>query len=255
MSNVEIERRGAVAIVRLNRPDRGNALDGRLPAELRTVVEELGRDSTVRGIVLTGAGRLFCAGGDIETLFEWRELDVDGRTDKYRGSQTLVTALQSSPVHVVAAINGPAAGAGVDIALACDLRVATPGASFTAAFASVGLVPDLGGSWFLARRLKTLDSLRFLLGGRRLSAADTVELGLVDCIAEDDELLSTACALIDELTTNVPRPVLTETLFAIRGAAQHDLDTSMGLAARAQATLMSTEEHEERISAFLTNTR
>jgi len=254
-SSVEIERRGSFAIVRLNRPDRGNSLDEIAPAELRDAVNEAGQNPDLRGIVLTGNGRLFCAGGDINTLLAWRELDLDGRTEKYRGSQQLTMALQACPVPVVAALNGPAAGAGVDLALACDLRVAVSGASFTAAFAAVGLVPDLGGSWFLARRLGRVDALRFLLGGHRLSASEAVELGLIDRLAPSEQLLSAACDLIEELTANVSRPVLSETLLAIRGAGQHDLETSLELAAGAQARLMSTPEHVERVAAFLSNAR
>lgn len=254
-SNVQVERCGSAAIVRLNRPERGNSLDGEQPGKIRAAVVELARDEAVRGIVLTGNGRLFCAGGDIETLADWRDLDLEGRTGKYLGSQGLVLALQDCPVPVVAALNGPAAGAGVDLALAADLRIAVPTASMTAAFSAVGLVPDLGGSWFLARHLGRMDALSFLLGGRRLSSSDAADLGLVDRIVPEEDLIDTACALIEELTANVDRVVVAETLRALRGADQHDLKTSMSLAASAQAHLMATPEHEERIAAFLSNAR
>ncbi|MGW1681583.1 enoyl-CoA hydratase/isomerase family protein [Saccharopolyspora sp. NPDC002376] len=253
MSTVEIERRDSVGVVRLNRPERGNALDSTMPTGVRSAIEELGSDTAVSGIVLTGAGRLFCAGGDISTLLEWRELDLDGRTGKYLASQELVHAMKACPIPIIAAVNGAAAGAGVDLALAADLRIIADTASFTAAFASVGLVPDLGGSWFLARTIGVPHALRFLLAGQRMSAAEALEKGVVDQVVEGEMLLPTACEVIAELTAQVPRQVVTETLLAVRGAVGQDLATSMSLAARSQARLMSSPEHEERVAAFLSS--
>lgn len=250
---VQIERRGPVMVLRLNRPDRGNTLDDQVTRELCTWLSSAGADDEIRGVVITGAGRLFCAGGDVGTLAAWRELDTAGRVEKYRDSQRVVDALQRCPIPVVAALNGAAAGAGVDLALACDLRIAASGASLTAAFASVGLVPDLGGSWFLAKSVSRRTALEFLLGGRKMPAERAVDAGLIDQVVGSEELLDTACALIDDLTRGVPRQVLAETLFALRGASQHDLKTSMAAAAQAQAHLMSTPEHEARIAAFLSN--
>ncbi|KQY63494.1 enoyl-CoA hydratase/isomerase family protein [Nocardioides sp. Soil796] len=253
---MEIERRGAIAVLRLNRPSRGNTLDGEVTADLSAAVQQAGSNPEVRGIVVTGTGRLFCAGGDVSTLAEWGQLDHASRVAKYRGSQELVKTLQACPIPVVAALNGSAAGAGVDLALACDIRVAVPTASLTAAFATVCLVPDLGGSWFLARRIGRHQALRFLLGGHKLPAGEALELGLVDrVVGPDEELMDTACDVVLELVENVPAPVLAESLLALRGADQHDLETSMDRAAQAQARLMSTPEHEERIAAFLTAAR
>lgn len=251
MSTVGLERSGAVGVVRLDRPDRGNALSGTTPAEIRAGIEELGADPDVSGIVITGAGRLFCAGGDVETLLEWRDLDLEGRAAKYRASQEAIHAMKACPVPVVAAVNGAAAGAGVDLALAADLRVASSTASFTASFAAVGLVPDLGGSWSLTRSVGIAKALRFFLSGDRIGAADALEMGLVDRVVDADDLLAAAYEAIDAITHGVPRPVVTETLAAVRGAVHQDLATSMDLAAHAQARLMSSPDHEERIAAFM----
>lgn len=255
MVSVRVERSGQVAIARLNRPDAGNALDAETIAELFAAIDDAGADPDVRGLVLTGAGRIFCAGGDIGMLDQWRRLDLPGRTAKYDHSQGLVRALQACPVPVVAALNGSAAGAGTDLALACDLRVAASGASLSAGFAAVGLVPDLGGSWFLAQRLGRLEALRFLLAGSRLSADRAAELGLIDQVVPGEDLLAGACDLIGELTASASREVVTETLLALRGAHQHDLEASLGRAASVQARLMSTPDHQERVAAFLARAR
>lgn len=255
MSTVSLERLGSVGVVRLDRPGRGNALSGATPAEIRAAIEEFGSDPDVSGVVITGTGRLFCAGGDLQTLLEWRDLDLDGRAANYRASQEAIHAMKACQVPVVAAVNGPAAGAGVDLALAADLRVASSKASFTAAFAGVGLVPDLGGSWSLTRTVGIAKALRFLLSGDRIGAEDALEMGLVDQVVEPDDLMAVACTAIDAITGGVPRAVVTETLAAVRGALHQDLTTSMELAAHAQARLMSSREHQERIAAFMSAAR
>ncbi|WP_228001527.1 enoyl-CoA hydratase/isomerase family protein [Nocardia australiensis] len=248
---VETERLGGIGIVRLNRPDRGNALTGSMPREICEAIEELGSDESVAGVVLTGAGRLFCAGGDAATLLEWRSLDLEDRVEQFTKSQEVVLAIRACPVPVVAAINGPAAGAGVDLALACDLRIAADTSSFTAAFAAVGLVPDLGGSWSLSRLVGESRALHFLLSGERLSATDALNAGMVDQVVEGGELIKAASTTVEQITGAVPRSVVTETLLALRGAAVQSLATSMQHAARAQARLMTTAEHQERIAAYL----
>lgn len=253
MSTVGLERSDAIGVVRLDRPERGNALSGTTPGEIRDAIEELGSDPTVSGIVITGAGRLFCAGGDIETLLEWRDLDLEGRAANYLASQEAIHAMKACPVPIVAAVNGAAAGAGVDLALAADLRVASTKASFTAAFAAVGLVPDLGGSWSMTRSVGISKALQFFLSGDRLSAEEALEMGLVDRVVEPDDLIAAAGEAIDAITSRAPRPVVTETLAAVRGAVHQDLATSMNLAAHAQARLMSSPEHEERIAAFMSS--
>lgn len=255
MQGLTIRRRDSVGIIGISRPEQGNALDDALPGAIGDAVEDLGADPEIRGIVLTGEGRFFCVGGDVSTLVEWRDLDLDARIGRYTTSQQVVHTMKACPVPVVAAVNGPAAGAGVDLALAADVCIAAHAASFTAAFAKVGLVPDLGGSWFLARRLGLAEAAKFLLRGERLSATDAREAGFVDQVVDDDSLLTAACAVIDDLTATCSRPAVTETLLALRGAPSHDLQTSMHLAAQAQARLMSTPEHEERVAAFLTSSR
>ena len=248
---METETLDGVGLIRLNRPERGNALSESMPAEIRQAIQDLGSDESVRGIVITGTGRLFCAGGDAETLLSWRDLDEDARVGRFTNSQEVVAAIRVCPVPVVAAINGPAAGAGVDLALACDMRVGADTASFTAAFAAVGLVPDLGGSWLLARLLGVSQALRFLLSGERVDADQARTLGLLDEVAEGPVLVKIARRIIEQVTGSNPRSVVRETLYAVRGAIDHDLATSMQRAARIQAELMTTPEHQARIAAYL----
>jgi 2-(1,2-epoxy-1,2-dihydrophenyl)acetyl-CoA isomerase len=247
---VGIERRGSSAIVRLQRPDRGNALDASLPPALAAAIEQVGEEPDVTGVVLTGLGRFFCTGGDMATLADWHRLDVEERAQRFLAAQVIVEALRRCPVPVVAAVNGPAAGAGVDLALAADLRVAVSTATFTAAFAGVGLVPDLGGSWFLTRRLGRSGALRFLLG-ETVEAQRALDLGLVDLVVEERDLLSAARRMLDRMASETTREALSETLFAVRNAEMQELPASLAAAARAQAELMGTEGHRERVAAFL----
>ena len=241
----------SVAVIRLRRPERGNSLDEATVSSLLEDIAAASQDLSVTGIVLTGEGRFFCAGGDIATLAAWHQLSVGERVEKFIATQRLVHSMLHCPVPIVAALNGPAAGAGVDLALAADARVAVHSATLIAAFASVGLVPDLGGSWFLTRRLGVTRALQFYLGGGRLSAEEAVELGLVGSVVEDTELMSTATGLLERLTKGIPRETIAQTLFAVRGAASQDLSVSLAQAARAQSELMATEAHRERVATFL----
>lgn len=251
MSAIETRRVGSVAVVELNRPERGNALTGTMPREIGEAVTALGADTAISGIVLTGAGRLFCVGGDAETLLDWRELSLPDRADRFTDAQSVVHALRACPVPVVAAINGPAAGAGVDLAAVCDMRVAADSASFTAAFAAVGLVPDLGGSWTLPRLIGRRHALAFLLGGEKFRADDALRIGLVDEVVPAAEVVGAATRAVATMCGDLPRSVITETLLAVRSADVDDLASSLIQAAQTQARLMAAAEHQERIAAYL----
>jgi len=188
MSVVLAERQDAVLVVTLNRPDRMNALDPELIDTL-TAAWDQARDPEIRAVVITGAGRGFCAGADLRRS--------DGGPARPGGLRTsynpMVLALSALEKPVVAAVNGPAAGAGLALALAADIRVAAPTARFVPAFARIGVVPDAGGSWFAVRALGYSAAFEWLSSARELSADDALSRGLVAEVVEADELL--ACAL------------------------------------------------------------
>jgi 2-(1,2-epoxy-1,2-dihydrophenyl)acetyl-CoA isomerase len=189
------ERRDAVLIVTMNRAGRLNALTDEMRRTLSDILGEARTDGTVRAMVLTGAGRAFCSGADLRAPEP--EVDESGEPIRERGRPryTWVEEFHQMPVPVVAAVNGPAAGAGMGLALACDVRVMAEGTFLLPAFAARGLTADTGVSWMLPRLAGTGRALRWLWDAERIPAADAKEAGLVEIVVPDDVVLSEAIAL------------------------------------------------------------
>src|SRR5947208_4849519 len=175
MAEVETSRDGSVLTITLNRPDVLNALNGAMHKALAAALKEA-RDAEVRAVVLTGAGRGFCVGQDL-TEFQEAAGDIAGRLrETYHPNVRAIRALEKP---VFAAVNGAAAGAGLSLACACDIRIAADAASFVPAFVSIGLVPDSGGSFFIGRLLGPARAFEWMGSGRRLTAAEAHGWGLV----------------------------------------------------------------------------
>src|SRR5690348_6117050 len=188
---VRVERDGAVATVVLNRPQAMNAQTRASRRELIARLRELSRDASVRAVVLTGEGRAFCAGQDLR-----EENALDDVANVVRETYApIITHLTEMPKPTIAAVNGAAAGAGLSIALACDLRIMSSSAVLMMAFSNIGLVPDSGGSWFLARTVGYNRALELAITGRRIAAEEALSLGLVEQVVEPDALRSTAAEL------------------------------------------------------------
>lgn len=246
-----VEREGAVATVRMNNPSKLNALSATLTRELIDALEALGRDGDVRAIALTGEGRGFSSGADLTTLQEPYLRGERPRLSLFlEGYNRLIPLLSEAPKPVVASINGVAAGAGMSLALACDLRVASDDASFSSAFVKIGLIPDSGACWFLPRTIGVARALELAITGDRIDAATALDIGLVnrvvraaDLEAETRalatrlaELPTTAIALIKRIFSESPRMTLRETL-----------DREAVLQDEAGAT----DDHLEGVLAFL----
>jgi 2-(1,2-epoxy-1,2-dihydrophenyl)acetyl-CoA isomerase len=245
MAEVEVGRDGAVMTITLNRPDVLNALDAAMHAGLR---EALGAAAApdVRAVVLTGAGRGFCVGQD---LAEFRDMpDVGaGLQERYHPNVRAIRALEKP---VLAAVNGAAAGAGLSLACACDLRIAADSASFVPAFINIGLVPDAGGAYFLQRILGTPRAFELMSSGRRLSAAEAHAWGLVSEVVETAELPGRAAELAATYAALPTRGVaLTKRLFD--AAERASLDETLELEARLQTEATGTEDFAEGVAAFL----
>jgi 2-(1,2-epoxy-1,2-dihydrophenyl)acetyl-CoA isomerase len=188
-ADVLVERDGAVGVITINRPARLNAVTPEIGDVLRSAFLELEQDSQIRAVVLTGAGRGFCAGADIS-----------GETGNARevllhSWNPLVKTMQSLELPIIAAVNGVAAGAGVSLALACDLRVAAKSARFQLSFAKIGLMPDAGLTWLLPRVIGLGRANELALLGRNLSASEAREWGLVNQLSEDGNALSDAVTM------------------------------------------------------------
>jgi 2-(1,2-epoxy-1,2-dihydrophenyl)acetyl-CoA isomerase len=245
-STHRVERDGAVATVTLDRPD---ALNAQTRASRRALVRELralSADGDVRCVVLTGAGRAFCAGQDLREQGALENVDQMIRETYVPIIETLI----DMPKPVVAALNGAAAGAGLSIALACDVRYMAEDAVLMMAFSNIALVPDCGGSWLLPRTVGYARAFELAATGRRVHAAEALALGLVQRVLSRSELLPAVHAVAAELAAR-PTLALGWTKRLLRTAEQGSLADVMELEAQLQAAAVRTHDHAEGVAAFL----
>jgi len=198
---VRVERKGGVATIRMNRPERLNAYNAEMADSLLAAALSVSADPSVRCVVLTGAGKAFSAGGDVETFAAFEEEGPAKFMGMAIGLHALIATLRRAPKPVVAAVNGVAAGAGFSMALACDVAVATASARFTLGYQNIGLSPDGGMTFFLARALGTQRAMEMTLFSKVLPAARAAEWGLVQQIFPDAEFASGVEALADRLAS------------------------------------------------------
>lgn len=246
MAEVETTREGAVLTIALNRPDKLNAFDGAMHAAFAAALKEAG-DAEVRAVVLTGAGRGFCVGQDLAELREG-ERDVAGLLRSRWNRHVL--GLRGLEKPVLAAVNGAAAGAGLSLACACDVRVAADSAAFVPAFVNVGLVPDTGGSWLVPQLLGYARAFEWMGSGRKIGADEALAWGLVsEVVAADQALARTQerAAVLAALPTRAL--ALTKRLF--ERASTTPLADQLELEAQLQAAATRTEDFAEGIAAFL----
>jgi 2-(1,2-epoxy-1,2-dihydrophenyl)acetyl-CoA isomerase len=244
---VRVETQDGVRVVTLNRPDVLNAVNAQLGAELAEALREAGRATEVRCVVLTGAGRGFCAGADL------REpgLGQTGVGDLVRTRyNTLVTRIRTMEKPVIAAVNGVAAGAGCNLALAADLRVASDRASFIEVFSRVGLIPDSGGTWLLPRLVGTARALEMMFLAESVDASAAERLGLVNRVVPHDELMPRAMDWAARLAKG-PTRAYGLTKRAVNRASHVDLAEALEYEAQIQEVAGRTKDHREGVAAFL----
>jgi 2-(1,2-epoxy-1,2-dihydrophenyl)acetyl-CoA isomerase len=246
MADVETSREGAVLTITLNRPDVLNAFNKAMHDALAAALKDA-RDSGVRAVVVTGAGRGFCVGQD---LIEFREAPGD-IADRLRGSyHPNIHAIRALEKPVIASVNGAAAGAGLSLATACDLRIAADSATFVPAFINIGLVPDSGGTCFIARLLGSARAFEWMTSGRRLTAAEAHQWGLVSEVVEADRLAERTAERAAELAAMPTRAIgMTKRLFD--AASTSSLDEQLELEAQLQSAATQTEDFREGVTAFL----
>jgi 2-(1,2-epoxy-1,2-dihydrophenyl)acetyl-CoA isomerase len=242
--------REAVATITMNRPDAMNSLTAAMRAELLVSVERARDDGSVRAVVLTGAGRGFCAGQDLREHADRLERDL-GLDDAVRKHYNpIVRAITSMGKPVVAAVNGVAAGAGASLAFACDFRLVAEKAKFAMAFTGIGLAPDSGASWTLQRLVGPGRARELLMLGDVVDAGRALELGLVSRIVPGEELLAAARELAVRLAQG-PTLAYAATKRALDFAATHSLSESLDLEADLQDECVATADHANATSAFL----
>jgi 2-(1,2-epoxy-1,2-dihydrophenyl)acetyl-CoA isomerase len=246
MAEVETDRDGSVLTITLNRPDVLNALNGAMHEALAAALKEA-RDAEIRAVVLTGAGRGFCVGQDL-TEFSETPRDIGDRLRA--GYHPNVLAIRALEKPVIAAVNGAAAGAGMSIACACDLRIASDAAVFVPAFVNIGLVPDSGGTFFVTRLLGYARAFEWLSSGRRLSAAEAHAWGLASEVVAADGLAARAAELAAELAA-LPTRAIGMTKRLLDRAGGSSLEEQLEWEAQLQTAAVQSEDFREGVAAFL----
>jgi 2-(1,2-epoxy-1,2-dihydrophenyl)acetyl-CoA isomerase len=248
MTDVRLEIADRVATITLDRPDALNALTIGMKGELLAAFRTVARDRAIRAVVLTGAGRAFCAGQDLKERLasDAPPLAVEVR-ERYN---PIVRAMRDLDQPIVGAINGVAAGAGASLALACDLRVAAEAATFALAFGRIGLVPDSGATWFLPRLVGQAKAAELALLSEPLSAAEAERWGLVSRVVPTDRVLEEARAMALRLAALAP-VALALTKHALDRSWGRDLPTALEDEAYLQGIAGATQDHAEGLAAFL----
>lgn len=240
---------GAVTTVTMNRPASLNSMTATMAAELLAALDRAAADRSVRCVVLTGAGRGFCAGQDLAELSAGPQPPDLGAllAASYR---PLVARIRSMPVPLVAAVNGVAAGAGASLALACDIVVAAESASFIQAFARIGLIPDAGGTWLLPRLVGRARACGLAMLGDPLGAGEAERIGLIWRCASDDEFDGDVAALAARLAS-MPTAAMVAIRESLDATAALDLLAAFDVEAEWQSRLGAAHDHREGVTAFV----
>jgi 2-(1,2-epoxy-1,2-dihydrophenyl)acetyl-CoA isomerase len=244
---VLVANQGAVRTLTLNRPAALNSFTLAMHGELMAALEAAAADATVRALVITGAGRGFCAGQDLADPAMGQGADIAAVVERHY--KPLALRVRSMPVPVIAAVNGVAAGAGANFALCCDIVIAARGASFIQAFSKIGLVPDCGGTWLLPRLVGRSRALALAMTGDKLPAEMAERFGLIWQCVDDAALADTAMALAAKLS-QMPSKALAETRRLIDESMPMALGDALSAEARTQGTLGQAADFAEGVTAF-----
>ena len=241
-----------VALITLNRPAALNSFTKQLHRELGEAFDKAEANPQTRAIVITGAGRGFCAGAD---LSEFDFAAGEGLKDRANPGPIIDQAFNPTTRRItnlrmptICAVNGVAAGAGASLVMACDIAIAAPGASFIQAFSKIGLVPDSGGSWFLPQRIGLARALALAMTGDKLSAAQAKDFGMIWDVQNDP--LAAALMLANKLA-NMPTKALVATRHLLRNAQSHTLDQQLDIERDEQSRMGYTQDYIEGVTAFL----
>jgi enoyl-CoA hydratase/carnithine racemase len=254
---VELHVEGGIATLRLNRPEKRNAINDAMRAKFIAALERVAADDGVRALVLTGAGKGFCAGGDVEAMA--KRLDAPAGEVAYTGwsrqqrvhrAQTL---LHNLPVPTIAAVNGAASGLGADTALACDFVVASTEASFAWAYVHRGLVSDGGGMYLLPRRVGLAKAKELIFSGRKIDAQEALALGVADRLSAPEALLHDAYDWARELTAG-SRTAIALGKTILNKSFEQAIDETFAQGSLAQAACYTSGEHRDSVVAFLQKT-
>ena len=242
---------GPIATIRLNRPEKLNAFGGPMRDEILDALDSVAADDRIRILIVTGEGRGFSAGGDIHHLKELRDSkDEAGFRALLAKGQMITRRMRGLSKPVIAAVNGPCAGAGFSFALGCDIRIASDAATFGPTFALIGLHPDWGGSWFLPRTVGTAKACELIFRGTMISAQEAEKIGLVNRVVAHEELMPAVLDLAGKMASNPPG-VLRLAKESIYRSVTTDLETAFARENEVQLECFYSEDFLEGLTAFV----
>ncbi|HEV7920874.1 MAG TPA: enoyl-CoA hydratase-related protein [Thermoanaerobaculia bacterium] len=248
MSSINSETRERVTTITLNRPEKLNAFGGTMREELLAALRAAEADPATRAIVITGAGRAFCAGGDVDFM---SGLQQAGDVERFRtlldAGRDIVTTIVEMPKPVIAAVNGVAAGAGCNLALACDYRIAAESARLGETFVRIGLHPDWGGTWLLPRLVGRGRAFELMATGRIVDAAEALSMGMVDRVVAD--LAAETEKLARAIAAGPPGPIA-DLKRALRASERNDIRAQLDLEAEHQLRAFRSRDAAEGMAAF-----
>lgn len=243
--------RDRIATLTLNRPDRLNALGDTLRDDLYDAVTKAAADPDVRVVVITGAGRGFCSGGDVKSMSEREQAGSPPPAEPAMPIRDrVILAMRDCPKPVIAAVNGAAAGAGMNLALACDIRIASTAAKFSQAFVKRGLTPDWGGSWFLPRIVGAAKASELIFTGDTIDAAEAMGLGIVNAVVAPEALMGKTYELARKIADGPPVAIQLAKR-AIHHNQDVDLRAGLEFETFTQGICRQTEDSKEGVKAFL----
>lgn len=251
-SNITLTLNGAIARLTLNRPGKLNSLDDQTNQELFAALDAVNESSSARVLIITGAGRAFCAGQDLaDPAMQVREGQLPDIGDVVeKNFKPLVLRLQNLRMPTIAAVNGVAAGGGASLAFACDITVATESAYFLQAFSRIGLSPDTGGTWFLPQRVGMARAIGLAMLAEKLPAAQAAEWGLIWEVLKDDEFQARIDALAERLAS-MPTKALVRTRQAMLSSTTHTLEQQLSLEGHFVRELGWSADYREGVEAFV----
>ena len=249
--HILVSQADCIATITLNRPDKLNAFIGHMRRDLAEALEHAGSDRSVRVVIVTGAGRGFCAGGDIAFMAElMQRRDAEEFARILGAGRRVITAIRQMTKPVIASINGPASGAGCNLAFACDLRIASNTATFSQSFARVGLHPDWGGTYFLPRLVTPNKACEMFFLGEAIDAAEAARLGIVNQVVAPEDLESATLQLAERLRA-APPIALAAAKHAVYMSEASELEEMLRYETEAQMRCFESDDGHEGVRAFL----
>ena len=245
---IQFEKIGAIGKITLNRPDKYNAFVRGMALELQKKLDQCSSDETIRCIIISGSGKAFCAGQDLKEATDPNSPTIEEIVQQHYNP--IIKKIREIEIPVIAAVNGVAAGAGANVALACDIVVAAKSASFIQAFSKIGLIPDSGGTYFLPRLIGIQKAAALMMTGEAVSAEKAETLGMIYAVYEDSEFETRSMKLADTISS-MPTKGLGYTKKLLSQTFNNSLEDQLSLEAETQALSASSKDHQEGIKAFM----